>query len=442
MVNFTGPRPVIVAPAPCNSPASMITSPAGLQRRETSVYSNCSAGTPVLYCTKAATPLAGAFWSEEPWSGNALNSDALAGVRSIEAAPMERLESSEGDESVASSAETAPFVAPMSPEAVAECADDCHDDTEHVSFVYRRNPYSSRAVRTEVFRCCCDGCLTGSSTNSPSSHGDSALNSPTVSATTPAAPAAACDDCDATYAMDYFVSNESIDAMSCPSEQHDAAPMHHTTSFESENPTAASSAYGYVDSRAGYHSHNQGSWTAACLSNEMDGAVPEPASAFVPPPPPPTVSSRVLVESLGSEEEAEAFFYGITMRWYSKLQTTQHHFVSEEDRCPAPDSETFTFAEWIDAIGAWWLRHFEFAQMKQPTQPTAPAAAAPRRGSAAAGPTPRGFFTHTAPQASHSRSAHIVPQHNNAMPAPRSSGAQRNQQHGIPFGGQRRSDAW
>lgn len=367
MVNGPRPTKLTTPSASPNGPATNGTTPARsplfLQRQTTSVYSTVtSTGTPVLVYGKAATPLAGA-WSAEPWNPEQVAAapmpDALEDPRQQQhdTATSDDVAVDHNDnDDMSSVAETAAFTensyarSPVQASAPAmpatTTAVTAASPSKHVAFKYRFDPYApAGGVRRETFRCDCDECVDAGVLG----------NDRLIGAHYDAAGYYANDGEASGGAFDRFATSE-------------------TGAFNDDATSAAGMSWG--------------------ATAEMDAAavVPEVlATSFIPPPPPPRIARSIIAESAEGSLDADAAFYHIAMRWYTKVAAVQaKHVATEDDWCPKP-SEDSDFDEWVHAAGRWWLRHFEHAQVKStPSSGLLRTAPAPANARPAAG-----FETHT-----------------------------------------------
>jgi len=181
-------------------------------------------------------------------------------------------------------------------------------------------------------------------------------------------------------------------------------------------------------------------------------------TSFMPPPPPPRITRRVIAESGECGLDPEAAFFHIVTRWYRKVEVAQCDWVSADDLCPVPDETVYTFDQWVDEIGKWWLRHFEHVQIKttassgllrtashaaaaqNPQQSSSSSIPMTAAGAGAATGVRRAFESHTTTTTTPSRhmmplprkvigssglTAELLESHNMLLPAPRSAQAPR-----------------
>lgn len=342
MVN--GPRPSSIAKpgmahALVTPNSARAQSPMILQRQHTSLYSTCSTST--LVFGKAATPIAG-DWSAEPWTPANIRPTNLTEML-MQAEPdvvdVENDETEDQDDhtiqETASVAETAAFSEKQVPAVAVQNAPIATTATSaavHVAFVYRYDPYSPQRAKRELYRCECDDCLEGLACG----HDNLAVGS-----------------------YSYIPQPQAHVGMEITnSDEYRAA------SYDYEDATTTSQASYRKDQQqhqfATYQSAHY--WSAAAPEPVVE-AVPPPSS-FVPPPPPPKITRGVIAESSEPALDVDAAFYHIAMRWYHKTAAVQQRFVTNNDMCPEPEREGETFQQWIDAVGKWWLRQFEHAQVK------------------------------------------------------------------------------
>lgn len=342
MVN--GPRPsTITSPAAAAAvPSRAPSTPTVLTRQHTSIYSTASTTTPVLVYGKEVTPLAG-NWADEPWSPS--NRAAPVGLVDTLDAPVAGME----DDNSSLSNDTAVFdeardAAPVSMfRTVSDSTTTSNAQTAatagHVSFVFRYDPYAMQS-RTEMYRCTCDECVDRANVVS----GVDILAAPIYSG---------------------FSTFSDVASMGQPMASYDTVSYDHTMPV-------------YAD--------QEDVWA----SSMAPAVVEVPQTPFMPPPPPPRITRRVIAESAEPTLDAESAFYLIIMRWYEKVSMAQANWILNDDRCPEPNLEKYSFDEWVDEIGRWWLRHFEHVQVKS----TSASSVAIRTAASAGVRRPGGFETH------------------------------------------------
>jgi hypothetical protein len=338
MVN--GPRPNSIS-KPVSAAASLATpnartqSPMVLQRQATSMYSTCSTAT--LVFGKAATPLAGE-WSAEPWDPSNLRPTNLTAMLEQAEPEVVELETDETDDhtiqETASVAETTAFSDKMQRTHTAQTAPATAQSAPHVAFIYRYDPYSAQRAKRELYRCECDDCIEGLACG---------LDNLTAGSYSYALP------------PQMQVQPQHVGMEVTNSDEY------RVNSYEYEEAASTSQTTSYRGPQ--YRQYESAPYWTAPQEPAVDPAVPPP-SPFVPPPPPPKITRGIVAESAEGALDADAAFYHIAMRWYAKTAAVQERFVTNGDMCPAPQREGESFQQWVDAVGKWWLRQFEFAQTK------------------------------------------------------------------------------
>ena len=95
------------------------------------------------------------------------------------------------------------------------------------------------------------------------------------------------------------------------------------------------------------------------------------------PPPPPRMDTCDVLHACGCPD-ADSAVYMMMTRWYAKVAEVQYHFVAEQDLCPGPNPDEYTFGEWCQKANEWWTKTFSHMQKKTVTPRRSEKFVAPR----------------------------------------------------------------